>query len=44
MKVPKIRFKGFGGDWRKRKLGDSVLLNRYKQISAEELQKLNEYH
>lgn len=44
MKVPKIRFKGFGGDWMKRKLGDSVLLNRYKQISAEELQKLNEYH
>ena len=44
MKVPKIRFKGFEGAWRKRKLGDSVLLNRYKQISAEELQKLNEYH
>ena len=38
---PRIRFKGFTEAWEQRKLGDSVILNRFQQIGAEELESLN---
>lgn len=39
--LPKIRFKKFSDKWSHKELGNSVILNRFKQISADELQKLN---
>ena len=39
--VPSIRFKGFNEAWEQRKLGDSVIMNRFPQIGAEELESLN---
>ncbi len=41
---PLIRFKGFTETWKERKLGDSVILNRFPQISAEDLAALNTGH
>ena len=39
--MPALRFKGFVKAWEQRKLGDSVIMNRFLQIGAEELESLN---
>ncbi|QVK09411.1 restriction endonuclease subunit S [Mycoplasma mycoides] len=40
---PKIRFKEFTNAWEQEKLGNLTILNRFPQISANQLKKINEY-
>ncbi|WP_434335311.1 restriction endonuclease subunit S [Mycoplasma capricolum subsp. capricolum] len=40
---PSIRFKEFTNAWEQEKLGNLTILNRFPQISANQLKKINEY-
>ena len=39
--LPKLRFKGFSGEWEKKKLGDVVILNPKSKISVSSIEKNN---